>query len=299
MTHVCTLIGARSSRAVTEDTVTLARGALPNLYRTQTLSAEVACDLFFEPGAGDSGRDWAADVRRALGSAPVDVAVQDITDRKKSLFLADMDSTMIEQECIDELADMVGIKDQVAGITERAMRGELDFEAALKDRVQLLAGLPSEAIEEVYETRVSFSPGGRELIKTLTRQGIRCVLVSGGFRQFTAKVAAALGFHSNHANELLVENGKLAGKVAEPILGREAKLEQLGRHCKELGVSPNRAIAIGDGANDLAMIEAAGLGIAYRAKPAVRARADIQLNHADLTGVLFALGYSEAEISRD
>ena len=232
-----------------------------------------------------------AQVAETIGAAPIDFCLQPAEGRRKRLFLADMDSTIIGCECLDELADYAGVKAEVAAVTERAMRGEIDFEQALRARVARLAGLPEDVLARCYVERVRLNPGARVLVRTMAAQGVRCVLVSGGFEAFTAPVAGAAGFSANHANRLLVADGRLTGEVGEPILGREAKLEALQRYAGELGVGLDAALAVGDGANDLAMIEAAGLGVAYRAKPVVAARADARLDHADLTALLYFQGY--------
>lgn len=226
---------------------------------------------------------------------PLDHCVQPWEGRKKRLLVADMDSTIIGCECLDELADFAGVKDEVAAITERAMRGELVFEAALRERVGMIKGLPLTDLERCYAERVRLNPGARTLVRTMAADGARCVLVSGGFTFFAAKVAEAAGFHMARANWLEVEDGALTGEVGEPILGREAKLQALLDESAALGLGPSDTLALGDGANDLAMIEAAGLGVAYRAKPVVAARADARVDRGDLTAVLHFQGYREAE----
>ena len=237
--------------------------------------------------------------RGALADLPIDVCVQPWEGRRKRLFVADMDSTIIGCECLDELADFAGVKAQVSAITERAMRGEIAFEGALRERVAMLKGLPISALQQAYDERVRLNPGARTLVRTMAANGARCILVSGGFTFFTGRVASAAGFHANRANTLIEADGALVGKVGEPILGREAKLTALLEEAGALGVEPSAAIAIGDGANDLAMIEAAGLGVAYRAKPVVAAEADCAVDHADLTAVLYFQGYSAADFVED
>jgi phosphoserine phosphatase len=214
-----------------------------------------------------------------------------LAGRKKQLLVADMDSTIIGVECLDELADFAGLKAEISAITERAMRGELEFEAALRERVAMLKGLPVAALQQAYDERVRLNPGARTLVRTMRGHGARCVLVSGGFSFFTSRVAQAALFHAHRANELLEAHGKLTGQVAEPILGREAKLSALREEARLKQVPVSAALALGDGANDLGMIEAAGLGVAYRAKPIVAARADAQVDHCDLTAVLYFQGY--------
>lgn len=223
-----------------------------------------------------------------------DVCVQSLSGRRKSLLICDMDSTLIGQECIDELADFAGVKDRVSAITERAMRGEIGFEGALKERVGLLKDLPLTALQTCFDERISLNAGARTLAQTMKANGAKTVIVSGGFTFFTKRIAALAGFNSHQANILLEDRDKLTGTVAMPILGRQAKLDALKAHSADIG-GPISAVAIGDGANDLAMITAAGLGIAYEAKPAVAAAAHCAINHTDLTTALYFQGYSEQD----
>ena len=248
-----------------------------------------ALDLLIEAPEADRLKTVIA---LTLAGEPVDHCLQPAAGRRKRLFLADMDSTIIGCECLDELADYAGVKAQVAAVTERAMRGEIAFEGALRERVAQLKGLEAVVLQRCYDERVRLNPGARTLVRTLAAHGVRCVLVSGGFEAFTGPVAEAAGFSAHHANRLVVADGRLTGKVGEPILGREAKLEALERYAGELGIGLDAAMAVGDGANDLAMIKAAGLGVAYRAKPVVAMRADARLDHADLTALLYFQGYS-------
>lgn len=223
-----------------------------------------------------------------------DICVQPEKGRKKSLLICDMDSTLIGQECIDELADFAGVKAHVSGITERAMRGELDFEAALTERVGLLKGLELSVLETCFEERIKLNPGAVTLCQTMKAYGAKTVIVSGGFTFFTQRVAQACGFEHHHANQLLDDGTALLGDVGRPILGREAKQETLEEYSAALG-GTSLAIAIGDGANDLAMIQAAGLGVAYYAKPAVAAAAHCAINYTDLTTALYFQGYKDSE----
>jgi phosphoserine phosphatase len=243
-----------------------------------------AADVFV---TGDLGATRAAVAPLAEG---IDAIVQPVAGRRKRLLVSDMDSTLIGQECIDELAAVHDLKPRVAAITERAMRGELDFAAALTERVALLAGIPEPSIARLLETTITATPGAATLVATCRAHGIRTVLVSGGFVQFARPVAARLGIDATFANDLLIADGVLTGRVADPILGADAKRERLLAECTALGIAPAEAIALGDGANDLPMLDAAGLGLGYRAKPAVAERADGVIAHTDLTTALLAMG---------
>ncbi len=220
-------------------------------------------------------------------------------DRRKRLLIADMDSTIIPVECIDEVADFAGVRAHVAAITERAMRGELDFEEALRARVALVEGLPEAELQAVYDQRVSLTPGARMLVRTMRANGAVTALISGGFTFFTQRVAAAAGFEMQQANRLLSAGGRLTGRVAEPVLGRAAKLEALQRIAGERGIALGETLAVGDGANDLGMIEAAGLGVAFRAKPIVADRARASIRHGDLTALLYLQGYRAEDFVAD
>jgi len=226
-----------------------------------------------------------------------DLAIQPTQGRRKAVLLADMDSTMIQQECIDELADVAGVGERVAAITARAMNGELNFHEALTARVALLAGLSESAIGEVLDSRITLAPGGKELVATMRAQGAYTALVSGGFTVFTGPVAAALGFDEHRANELLADQGVLLGTVGLPILGREAKVEALEEITAARGLTPADAIAAGDGANDLGMLKLAGTGVALHAKPIVAAEVDLRINHGDLTALLYLQGYAAEEFA--
>jgi phosphoserine phosphatase len=239
------------------------------------------------------------DPRGLLNGAAVDANVVPAEGRRKGILLADMDSTIIGVECIDELADFSGVREAVAAVTEAAMRGELDFEAALEARVQLLEGLAEDVLARAYEERVRLNPGARTLVRTMAAGGAATALVSGGFTYFTERVAAAAGFAENWANRLGAAGGVLTGKVEQPILGRAAKREALDALCTRLGVGPEAAVAIGDGANDLDMVRAAGLGVAYHAKPALAEAAAARLDYSDLTAVLALQGIPESEWARD
>ena len=292
MTHVATLISNPARPALDEAALAAARAALPNAQAPRWLEAGIAADIPFTANSAESVTDR---VRAEIADAPVDVVVQPLAARRKRLFVADMDSTMIGQECIDELADYAGLRAHVAAITERAMRGEVAFEPALRERVALLKGLPAAVVDEVIEKRIRLTPGARTLIATMRGSGALTCLVSGGFTLFTGRIAAMAGFDEHRGNTLVVEDGKLAGRVAEPILGRDAKLATLIELRDRLGLSPNDTLAAGDGANDIPMLQGAGLGVAYRAKPAAAAAAHARIDHGDLTALLYLQGYSRAD----
>jgi phosphoserine phosphatase len=226
----------------------------------------------------------------------LDVNVLDAANRRKKLLIADMDSTIIGCECLDELADLAGLKPQISAITERAMRGEIAFEPALRERVAMLKGLALDALERTYETRVKLNPGAKALVATMKKHGARTCLVSGGFTYFTQRVAKDAGFDDNQANVLLDDGMRLTGEVKEPILGREAKLAALKAEIIKLNIAPADALAVGDGANDLAMIQHAGLGVAYHAKPVVAEAAAASINYSDLRALLYLQGYKDDEI---
>jgi phosphoserine phosphatase len=296
MTHVATLICNPAEPALDDVALRSAQTALPDAGLPKWLDAGIAADIPFTPPAGIDQRRIAGQVRNALASRAADVVVQAIVHRRKRLFLADMDSTMIGQECIDELADHAGLRAQVAAITERAMRGEIVFEPALRERVAVLKGMPESVVEDVIASRIVLTAGGRELVATMRANGAYTCLVSGGFTQFTSRIAAMIGFDENRANTLLVDgNGRFSGLVSEPILGREAKLNTLNELRERLRITPDETMAIGDGANDIPMIEAAGLGVAFHAKPAVAEAAAVRIDHGDLTALLYAQGYAREE----
>lgn len=261
--------------------------------KAQALSSGTAKDFLFN-------HTELATVEEALtpilnDMAGLDWCLQPAGGRKKMMILADMDSTMITVECIDELADFIGMKQKVSEITEAAMRGELDFEGALKERVALLAGLGTDKLEQCYSERIKLMPGATTLVRTMTANGAYAALVSGGFTFFTNRVAEAVGFNMNHANVLETESGALTGKVVEPICGAATKLETLQRLAKEHSLTKDEILAVGDGANDIPMIQAAGLGIAYHAKPKTRATAHAAVTYGDLTTLLYFQGYRDVD----
>ncbi|MCC7426149.1 MAG: phosphoserine phosphatase SerB [Alphaproteobacteria bacterium] len=291
-----TMIAAPEGPALTDAVLAQARAALRALgaetARPDWLAPARAADIAF----GEIGPDQAdAALRHALGpAAPFDIIAQRAEGRRKRLLVADMDSTIVTGETLDELADFAGIKDVIAAITARAMNGELDFAGALRERVAMLKGLPAAALEETW-ARIALMPGAKALVGTMRANGAYCALVSGGFRFFTARVRTLVGFDTDQANDLLVEDGHLVGRVAEPILDKDAKLAALTHFAAERGLPLSAACAVGDGANDLPMLQAAGLGVAFRAKPSVAAASQVRVNHGDLTALLFAQGYRAEE----
>ena len=292
MTHVATLISSPAAPAVTDALVAAARAALAGTD-TATLATGVAVDVFCDLAPGTE-KAVAEDLRARL-AAPVDVVVQKTATRAKGLLIADMDSTMIGQECIDELAAELGLKEKISAITERAMRGEIAFEPALRERVGLLAGLPANVVDKVIAERIRLTPGAIELVRTMRANGAYTALVSGGFTVFTGPLSQKIGFHENRANILLEEEGRLTGFVADPILGQDAKHASLLELAATHKVPIELTLAVGDGANDLAMIRASGLGVAYHAKPKVAAEAAARIEHGDLTALLYVQGYRRSE----
>lgn len=295
MTHIATLI-AHPAQRMPHDVGRQAARNLPAAGAPAWLDPGLALDVPFTPPGESDNRIMAEGLRAAIGSAPVDVVVQQAAGRRKRMLLADMDSTMIGQECVDELADFAGQKARVAAITERAMRGEIEFAPALRERVALLAGLPASIVDEVIAKRITLTPGGRTLVRTMRRYGAYTCLVSGGFTVFTARIAALIGFDENRGNRLIVgDDGRFVGTVAEPVLGRDAKLDTLNELRRKLGLDQNETLVVGDGANDLKMISDAGLGVAFRAKPLIAEAAAARIDHGDLTALLFAQGYRREE----
>jgi phosphoserine phosphatase len=281
---VSTIIAPKGEKNLTIERVEEFRALLGAASAEFWLETGVACDIYHDlPHLGlDTDLDF-------------DFVTQPTAHRRKRLLLADMDSTLIEQECIDELANYAGLKEEISGITERAMNGEMDFESALKARVALLKGIPESALAEVFETRISLMPGGKVLADTMKAHHAYLAIVSGGFTYFTSRVREALGFHTDRSNQLHIDNGVLTGHVQEPIFGQNAKLEALVEIASEHGLASEDVLAIGDGANDIPMLKAAGLGVACHAKPFVREQVEAQINHNDLSALLFVQGYVREE----
>jgi phosphoserine phosphatase len=300
MTHVATLVCDPAFPVLTRDMLRRASEALRRPKPLNWLDPCIAADIAFSPGHAGGARAVADRVRSALENAAVDVIVQRAQGRRKKLLLADMDSTMIGQECIDELAAEIGKRVQVAAITGRAMRGEIAFGPALRERVALLKGLDRATVLGVIANKITLTPGGRVLVQTMRANGAHTVLVSGGFSVFTSVVAERIGFHEHQANELLFgEDSRLTGLVAAPVLGKDAKLSALTRLRERHGLSVEETLVVGDGANDLAMLEAAGLGVAFHAKPKVAAAAHARIDYGDLTALLYAQGFRREDFFTD
>ena len=292
---VAVLIANPDRPSITDAVLAEARAVLRTEHQPRILHGEVAAELLLsgEPASAAALTDR---LRTALAGEPIDIAVLPAdAHRRKRLFLADMDSTMIEQECIDELAGTLGLKDHVAAITERAMRGEIAFEPALRERVALLKNIPVAAVDGLIAEGLTLTSGGRTLVQTMRAHGVRTCLVSGGFTLFTGPIAAAIGFHEHRSNVLGVAEGQLTGTVEDPIVGKAEKRATLIALRETLGLGPADTLAVGDGANDLDMLGEAGLGVAFRAKPAVAAAARVRVEHGDLTALLYLQGYAAAE----
>ena len=300
MTHVATVVCDPAFPVLTKDMLRRASEALRRPGVPRWLNPWIAADIAFDAGQAGGARAAADRVRSALDNAAVDVIVQRAQGRRKKLLLADMDSTMIGQECIDELAAEIGKRAHVAAITERAMRGEIAFEPALRERTALLKGLDRATVLGVIADKITLTPGGRVLVQTMRANGAHTVLVSGGFSVFTSVIAERIGFHEHQANELLFGgDGRLSGLVAEPVFGKDAKLVALEHLRDKHGLSVEETLAVGDGANDLAMLEAAGLGVAFHAKPKIAAAAHARIDHGDLTALLYAQGYRGEDFFTD
>ncbi|HUG62587.1 MAG TPA: phosphoserine phosphatase SerB [Methylomirabilota bacterium] len=292
MSSIATLVSSMADPQVGPGLVAAAERAL-GADGHRVLAGEVAAEFPLPAGLDPGEADRR--LRDVVADRAVDVAVLSAANRRKRLLVADMDSTMIGQECIDELAAFAGLKAKVSAITEQAMRGEIAFEPALRARVALLRGLPISVVDEVLRERITLTPGGPELVRTMRAHGAYAALVSGGFTVFTGEIRTAIGFDEDRANTLLTDAGLLTGEVVEPILGQDAKLASLRELRDRFGLAAAETMAVGDGANDLAMVREAGLGVAFRAKPAVAAEAAVRIDHADLSALLFIQGYAREE----
>ncbi len=292
MSYVATLISNPANPAVSEDlaeNIAALLGCAPVYWLADNIACDIVLDANSDPATSKNT------IKSIIGAQPVDIVVQYQDTRRRKALIADMDSTMIEQECIDELAAEAGFKDQVSEITARAMNGEIPFEPALKARVALLKGLPISIIERVIEKRITLTSGGRQLVATMNANGAHTALVSGGFSHFTSHVARLLGFAENRANVLIEHENILTGEVAQPILGRQAKVEALDEIAAANNLDKNEFIAVGDGANDLGMLSAAGCGVALHAKPVVAQQAEVRIDHGDLSALLYIQGYRKRD----
>lgn len=292
MPFVATLIAHPSNPILSSD-IGEASAAAVSASGLYWLADGIACDIALLDGC--DLEEAKTEIQAVIGDLAIDLAIQEAETRRKKLLIADMDSTMIEQECIDELAAEVGLKDKVAEITARAMNGELDFEFALRERVGLLKGLSLGVVDDVIKNRITLMSGGKTLVATMKKHGGYCALVSGGFTVFTGPISKEIGFDEHRSNLLLEEDGILTGQVGDPILGKQAKVDALNEISEKLGITPNDAVAVGDGANDLGMLQLAGSGVALHAKPTVAAQAKIKMDHADLTALLYLQGYRKSD----
>ncbi len=296
MPLVATLIANPHTRNLSPDLAEMARGAL-NAETIQWLGEGKACDIPLPTGTDQ--KSITLGLKDLLAHRDLDFAIQEETTRKKKALIADMDSTMIDQECIDELAAEVGIKDKVSAITAKAMSGEIEFEAAVDERVALLKGLAADITDKVIAERITLASGGKTLVQTMRKNNAYTALVSGGFTTFTSRIAGTLGFHENRANILEEADNKLTGKIRKPILGAEAKVVALNEIASKHGLTQQDFIAVGDGANDIPMLQTAGTGVALHAKPSVAEQAKIRIDHGDLTSLLYLQGYRESEFILD
>ena len=298
---VLTLIAPENSNLISNDLVASLKQTLTLTGNETCLADGEAVEWLLDEQdlANRTATDIVKAARAHLGDQPIDIAITPACNRRKKLLISDMDSTIIQQECIDEIAFMAGIKPKIAAITERAMRGEIEFDDALRERVGLLKDLPTAALDTVIEERINLTPGARTLVRTMAANGAHCALVSGGFTFFTDRIAKLTGFHTTQANILEIKDDKLTGRVIPPILGSEAKKQALETFLREKNLKHDDSLAVGDGANDLAMIQAAGLGIAFHAKPIVAEGAAAAITHGDLTGLLYLQGYRKDEFVSD
>lgn len=295
MAHLITLITSKSKKAISDELILKIKQVIGEDFMAAVwLAEDEAMDILLH---AELNQGIKTKILSLISALPIDYMFQTDENRRKKLLIADMDSTMIGQECIDELADFVGIREKISEITERSMRGDLDFDTALRERVGLLKGMPRSALQQAYEQKISLNEGARTLVQTMKANGAYTALVSGGFTFFTGQVQKLTGFDTTRANILNFEDDKLDGTVGEPILGRQAKLEAMNEFCDMRNITLDDALAVGDGANDLAMVTKAGLGVAYHAKPIVAAKAKVAINHCDLTALLYLQGYKSSEFT--
>ena len=290
---VLTLIGNAKSASL--ESIHLARVCrnLAPTVKTDWLAEKEACDIFIESRL--STTEIADQAREALSGTGIDAVCTPIKGRRKKLLISDMDSTIINQECIDELGDAVGLGSQIRKITAALVRGEISVAEAMRKRLALLKGMERHLLKSVYEERISLKSGAQTLVQTMRHHGAFCILVSGGFTFFTRRIAEHIGFHDHHGNKLAFENGKLTGKILEPLLGRSAKLNTLTSLCDKKGFEPADVLAVGDGANDIEMIKGAGLGVAFHNSDSLRKYANACIDHGDLTALLYIQGFRKSE----
>ncbi len=291
--HVLTFIGDAESRPIDADHIEKVCHQLSIVGKTVWLAENEACDIFIKSSL--PADNIAKKAREILSGTEIDVVCTPVKRRQKKLLISDMDSTVINQECIDELADAFGVGSRIREITTAVVDGKINFSDALRQRVELMKGLDQSLLEKVYKDRITLKTGARTLVQTMRQNGAYCILVSGGFSYFTKRIAERIGFHDQQANDLAFENERLTGEVCEPILGRRAKLETLNRLCEENKIKPSDILAVGDGANDIMMIEAAGLGVAFHGSKALKERANACIEYSDLTALLYVQGYTKSQ----
>ena len=291
--YVLTLIGNMASMPLESVHVERVYRRLATTGETDWLAEREACDLFIDSPL--SAVEVAEQARDALSGTAIDTVCTSIEGRRRKLLISDMDSTVIDQECIDELGDAIGVGSQIREITAAVVNGDISFSDALRKRLALMIGMDRRLLKSVYEERISLKAGARTLVQTMRHHGAFCILVSGGFSYFTRRIAERIGFHDHQGNELAFADGKLTGQVLEPILGRSAKLNTLRSLCDEKGLEPSDVLAVGDGANDIKMIEAAGLGVAFHGSDSLKERASACIDHGDLTALLYIQGFRKSE----
>ena len=290
---VLTLIGSSNSMPLEPGHIARVRQCLGTVGKEDWLAENEACDLFIDSAQSASG--IADQARAALSGTPLDIVCTSTERRQKKLLVTDMDSTVIDQECIDELGDVIGLGTQIREITAAVVNGDLSFSDALRERMALMRGTRRTVLESVYEKRITLKAGARTLVQTMRSHGAYCVLVSGGFSFFTSRIAERIGFHDHQGNEAVFKDGKLTGEVQEPILGRSAKLNALMKLCEEKGLAPCDVLAAGDGANDIKMIKAAGLGVAFHGSDSLKDEANASIDHGDLTALLYVQGFRKSQ----
>lgn len=291
--YVLTIIGSAKTRPLEATEIGQLQRHLAVSCKPVWLAEAEACDLLLDSPLPASG--IAEKAREVFSGTHVDVVCTRVKGRRKKLLISDMDSTVINQECIDELGDVFGVGSQIKEITKAVVDGKISFSSALRQRLALMKGMDQTLLQKVYDDRITLKKGARTLVQTMRKHGAYCILVSGGFSFFTQRIAKRIGFHDHQANELIFEDGSLTGEVSEPILGRSAKLETLKKLCIEHNLTPDDVIAVGDGANDVKMIEAAGLGIAFHGTGSLKKQANAYIDHGKLTTLLYVQGFTKEQ----